>query len=444
MFDKEQDDDNNNNIPTLLIVGLGRIGKCVAKQAAPYFDTILATTSTPSTTTLTSTTIDNLQLISLMDIAGSSSSSTSILENYNCTHVLITIPGTASLIRIMPDKSGSNTASNVATVEANLPENGLSKLPANEFYNNLLEKYLQPREIDRWIGVLSTTAVYGNHNGQWVNEESECLMMGDNAASNDSNALDWINYENDWIQRIGTIRRWLECRPLLLLRIFRCAGIYGVTRSALHTLYYGRGRHDDDLGQSTASPNSEQTLSLSSKSSSPLSLNDAEYTRNPTTTPTTMTGRTAMATNRIHEDDLCRAVVASMLQWKPSSTTCLSKDVQNVEIYNLADDLPESRQVVMEYAAGLLATLDGGGFVCRDAGNTIEPQQAQSTTLIESKQSVRARRRVRDQKRVDNSKMKQNLLNGTSLLFPSYKEGLQSILHHPLAPWNNPQQSRSD
>ena len=70
-----------------------------------------------------------------------------------------------------------------------------------------------------WIGIISTTGIYGDHESGWVTEDSECKCL-DNK---------FLQYESKWI-------KWAnECN--ITLHIFRCAGIYGDDQSALHTVY---------------------------------------------------------------------------------------------------------------------------------------------------------------------------------------------------------------
>lgn len=78
-----------------------------------------------------------------------------------------------------------------------------------------------------WIGYLSSTNVYGDHGGGWVDEDTPPtpgLLRGQRR----------IDAEAAWQQ--------LADRKDIPLSIFRCAGIYGPGRSALDTLRAGRAR----------------------------------------------------------------------------------------------------------------------------------------------------------------------------------------------------------
>jgi nucleoside-diphosphate-sugar epimerase len=77
----------------------------------------------------------------------------------------------------------------------------------------------------RWIGYLSTTGVYGDRNGAWVDEETEPAPGSDRSRRR-------LAAENAW-------RRFADRRAV---DIFRLAGIYGPGRSAFDDLRNGRAR----------------------------------------------------------------------------------------------------------------------------------------------------------------------------------------------------------
>ena len=292
----------NNN---LLILGLGNVGTALFDQAKSEssFDCVRGTKRNPNDIhddSIIPFTLDEIQpLLS------------------TCTHLLITIPPHPDMTSVM------------SLVSHHLP-------------------------LSSWIGVVSTTGVYGNHDGAWITEESELRCHG-------SSAQQYVEYEQDW----ATL-----ARPLA---IFRCAGLYGPSRSALHTVWKN-GRME----------------------------------RNPTTvtTSTTISG----ITNRIHEYDVARAIMAAMVS-------------KSVGVYNLADDEPENRFIVMEEAAKLLQSI--GRELPVKVDNEIPP--------LTSDISGRGRRRSIETKRISNTRMKENLIS--ELHFPTYRQGLQSILEGNNTPW---------
>ncbi len=86
----------------------------------------------------------------------------------------------------------------------------------------------------RWIGYLSTNGVYGDHDGAWVNEESELRATN-------PRALHRIEAEESW--------RALASAHDLPLVIFRLPGIYGPGRSAINTVRAGKAKRILKEGQ---------------------------------------------------------------------------------------------------------------------------------------------------------------------------------------------------
>jgi hypothetical protein len=85
-----------------------------------------------------------------------------------------------------------------------------------------------------WLGYLSTTGVYGDRGGAWVDETSTLAPSGERGR-----------------RRAAAESGWLELhrRYGLPVHIFRLAGIYGPGRNALETVRQGRARRIDKPGQ---------------------------------------------------------------------------------------------------------------------------------------------------------------------------------------------------
>ena len=84
-------------------------------------------------------------------------------------------------------------------------------------HNSIVKLYAKYFTNVEWIGYLSSTHVYGNHDGNWVNEDSKLLAndpMGE--------------------KRIVVEREWLHSD--LPVHIFRLSGIYGKQRNILERL----------------------------------------------------------------------------------------------------------------------------------------------------------------------------------------------------------------
>ena len=85
-----------------------------------------------------------------------------------------------------------------------------------------------------WVGYLSTTGVYGDRGGGWVDETSALIPTGERGR-----------------RRVAAEAGWLALhrRAGLPVHVFRLAGIYGPGRSALDTVRDGRARRIDKPGQ---------------------------------------------------------------------------------------------------------------------------------------------------------------------------------------------------
>mmetsp|Transcript_1133 Transcript_1133/g.2552 ORF Transcript_1133/g.2552 Transcript_1133/m.2552 type:complete len:441 (+) Transcript_1133:141-1463(+) len=253
------------------------------------------------------------------------------------------------------------------------------------------------------LGIVSTTGVYGNHDGEVVKESSKRLC------EETSNADLYRRFEDEWITLTGNdggVKVEVEtqsnnngshCRRRLC--IFRCAGIYDSSRSALHTVY----------------------------------KNLAVTTRANSSSPPTKSGN---KTNRIHARDLARGVLSGMFQ-KGNHT-----DDSGVGIYNLADNLPEERSVVLSYARELLSSIgiDQRKSRTEAATNPV----ASNDRLLSRSSTTRQKRRERESKLVSNQRLREELLQKDGLLFPTYREGLCAILNDPSTPWQQDQREGSN
>ena len=79
----------------------------------------------------------------------------------------------------------------------------------------------------KWIGYLSTVGVYGNHDGAWVDEETQCRPVSKRSLERLEAELAWQRLASD----VG-----------VALTIFRLSGIYGPGRNALVNVEKGRSR----------------------------------------------------------------------------------------------------------------------------------------------------------------------------------------------------------
>ncbi len=134
----------------------------------------------------------------------------------------------------------------------------------------------------KWIGYLSSTAVYGDRTGEWVDETSD---IRPNSKRGTRRAI----AENQWLS--------LYRDAGLPVHIFRLAGIYGPSRSALDSVRAGVARRINKPGH---------------------------------------------AFSRIHIDDIVQTLAASMNNPRPGA------------VYNLADDRAAPSHELIKYACDLL------------------------------------------------------------------------------------------
>lgn len=115
----------------------------------------------------------------------------------------------------------------------------------------------------QWVGYLSTTGVYGDHQGAWVDEESAAGPLSQRGARR-------VAAEAAW-------RQWGEDANIAV-HFFRLPGIYGPGRSAIETVHAGTARqiikpdqvfsriHVDDIAQtlwaSMSHPNAGQCYNV--------------------------------------------------------------------------------------------------------------------------------------------------------------------------------------
>ena len=96
------------------------------------------------------------------------------------------------------------------------------------FQNNLEKSKI------KWITYLSATSVYGNHNGDWVDENSDTKPTS-------TNGIDRLNAEKSWID--------LAEKKSLPLQILRLSGIYSNQNNILARLKSGNAKLIDKKNQ---------------------------------------------------------------------------------------------------------------------------------------------------------------------------------------------------
>lgn len=104
----------------------------------------------------------------------------------------------------------------------------------SSYYQQEFDDWLKSGKA-KWLGYLSTTGVYGNHDGAWVDEESVLKPSMGRTKLRSQTEQAW----QDIMVKSG----------LGILHIFRLAGIYGYGRNAIVTLKEGNLRRIIKKGQ---------------------------------------------------------------------------------------------------------------------------------------------------------------------------------------------------
>jgi nucleoside-diphosphate-sugar epimerase len=198
----------------LLVFGLGYVGCVVADAAAAAGFAVTGAARSPA--------LLSYGAVTRVDFADAASAVA------RATHLLCTAP---------PDESGDPVLSRHGDVIAAAPDL-------------------------RWIGYLSTTGVYGDRAGAWVDENTEPAPISDRSR-----------------RRLAAEDAWRRLADRRAVDIVRLAGIYGPGRSALDDLRAGKARRVNRPGH---------------------------------------------AFGRIHRDDIVRAVLAAMCQDRASGARVLN------------------------------------------------------------------------------------------------------------------------
>ncbi|KAG4934489.1 hypothetical protein JHK87_048491 [Glycine soja] len=218
-------------------------------------------------------------------------------------------------------------------------------------HEELLRSSLTDGDL-RWLCYLSSTSVYGDCDGELVDEDYPTNPESGLAKLRLASEEGWSNLAHN-----------LGISPLL----FRLGGIYGPGRSAVDTIIKQK-------------PMSEGQKRRKNR----------KYT------------------SRIHVDDICQALMATVLAPPPR------------EVYNIVDDDPAPREEVFEYAMKLVEKKWPGLKL-----QSVEQKQKEWPNA----------KNPRGEKRVCNARMKREL--GVQLLYPDYKSGLKSIIHQIPTPFQS-------
>jgi nucleoside-diphosphate-sugar epimerase len=127
----------------------------------------------------------------------------------------------AELILLEP-KRVSIDITNYDSVLISAPPNSDGTDPILDFIKDQLFKY---KNKIKWLGYLSSTSVYGDHKGEWVNENSKPNAPGEKGKRR-------LKVEHSWLSLFHKFN--------LPIHIFRLAGIYGPDRNSLVRILNGK------------------------------------------------------------------------------------------------------------------------------------------------------------------------------------------------------------
>eukprot|EP01038_Epipyxis_sp_PR26KG_P006638 gene6638-9112_t len=198
-----------------------------------------------------------------------------------CTHLVSTIPPLLN-----SNNSNNNETSNDIVYDT------ITSAELNLFHNN--------QSCLRWIGYLSSTSVYGNCNGTWVNEEFDVSNYKVDSSIMHPNELKMkarILAENIWLNKLPII-----ANKTLPIHIFRLGGIYGKKRNIFETIL-------------KTNQNNNMTG---------IGCDNSIYI------------------SRINVKDIVHIIKCSIYHPTPN------------EIYNVVDNIPSTRYEVLQYAFKLL------------------------------------------------------------------------------------------
>ena len=227
----------------------------------------------------------------------------------------------------------------------------LSSIPPTEAGDPALIEHqaaLRAGPLLRWVGYLSTPAVYGDRQGALVQET-------DTPNPGSARGYRRLAAENAWVETFSDRDPGESAGGSI--QIFRLSGIYGPARNAIAQVRAGTARIIDKHGQ---------------------------------------------VFNRIHVDDIATILMASMA--RPN----------HGQIYNVADTEACASGDVVRYACALLGV------------SPPQPIAFDSATL-----SAMARSFYSECKRLDTRRLTAEL--GVELAYPTYREGLASIMSSDFA-----------
>lgn len=112
-----------------------------------------------------------------------------------------------------------NIRDTITHILVTAPPDGIQD-PALSLYSDIV---IEKAKTLKWLGYLSATSVYGNHNGNSVTEISDCTPTSDRGKNRLAVEQSWQKFAQE---------------HTLPLHIFRLAGIYGTNRNTINDVRF--------------------------------------------------------------------------------------------------------------------------------------------------------------------------------------------------------------
>ncbi|KAG8461717.1 hypothetical protein KFE25_001335 [Diacronema lutheri] len=255
-------------------------------------------------------------------------------------------------------------------VISTIPPTDAGADPVLQLAGGLLRARIDAGEL-RWLGYLSSTSVYGDHQGAWVDEASATR------APPSSSAHARLAVETEWrslAHGAGSRGDGRRGAAAARVAVFRLAGIYGPGRSALDTAARARAEAGGDV------------------------------------TGTSYAAGDGTPVSRVHVDDIAGAVGAALVASVGGT-------------FNVADHRPAPRADVFAFCEGLLqAAQPAPASASAQRPGTRAPGGAAGAPRALSE---RSRRRGSESKRVCGDKLRREV--GYAFVHPDYMSGLTAI-----------------
>jgi nucleoside-diphosphate-sugar epimerase len=257
----------------------------------------------------------------------------------------------------------------------------------------------------RWIGYLSSTGVYGDWGGEWVDEDSDPAPVS-------ARGVVRLEHERAWERALAKMMMAEEQAgararpPPPAFRVFRLGGIYGPGRSVLEPLLSEGGRRRGSEEADAA----------------------------PSSSPQRARRRRQRFTSRVHVADAARAALAS------AARAAAAEDDEGdgfpplpARVYNVVDDLPAPRSEVEAYALGRLreAGMEVGVHVVVGKGKDAAAASGGGGGKNEGERGASSSSSLPpplEEKRVRNTRFKGELLCGGELLYPTYRPAIDELV----------------